>query len=87
MVRPWARLRAFLGGYFWMPCPVCDRMFGGHEDGGILLGKGHTDKMTCTRCPARYVLQDGEPWMVSAAWGEHDELWVPMFEYQPRVRG
>lgn len=22
---------AELGGYFWLPCPVCGRMFGGHE--------------------------------------------------------
>ena len=25
------RIRAFLGGYFWLPCPLCDEMFGGHE--------------------------------------------------------
>jgi len=23
-------------GYFWMPCPNCGRMYGGHEDGGGL---------------------------------------------------
>lgn len=22
---------AWLFGYFWLPCPVCGRMFGGHE--------------------------------------------------------
>jgi hypothetical protein len=22
---------ALLGGYFWLPCPSCGRMFGGHE--------------------------------------------------------
>ena len=26
-----ARLRAQSGGYFWLPCPLCDREFGGHE--------------------------------------------------------
>jgi hypothetical protein len=25
------RIYAAIGGYFWMPCPVCERMFGGHE--------------------------------------------------------
>lgn len=25
------KLRARLFGYFWLPCPVCGRMFGGHE--------------------------------------------------------
>jgi hypothetical protein len=29
--RWWAKLRADFGGYFWLPCPVCGRMFGGHE--------------------------------------------------------
>lgn len=27
------RLRAWLGGYFWLPCPLCGRKFGGHEWG------------------------------------------------------
>jgi succinate dehydrogenase/fumarate reductase flavoprotein subunit len=22
---------AFLNGYFWLPCPLCGRKFGGHE--------------------------------------------------------
>ncbi len=25
------RLRAWAGGYFWLPCPLCRRPFGGHE--------------------------------------------------------
>ena len=24
-------LRAQVGGYFWLPCPMCRRNFGGHE--------------------------------------------------------
>lgn len=31
MPRWWAKLRADVGGYFWLPCPLCGRMFGGHE--------------------------------------------------------
>lgn len=26
-----ARLLAFLGGYFWLPCPLCRRPFAGFE--------------------------------------------------------
>ena len=22
---------AFMGGYFWLPCPMCGRVMGGHE--------------------------------------------------------
>lgn len=25
------RLYAFFNGYFWLPCPLCGRHFGGHE--------------------------------------------------------
>ena len=25
------RIYAWMFGYFWLPCPVCGRMFGGHE--------------------------------------------------------
>ena len=25
------RLYAWLFGYFWLPCPVCGKMYGGHE--------------------------------------------------------
>lgn len=25
------RLYAWLHGWFWLPCPVCGRKFGGHE--------------------------------------------------------
>lgn len=29
--RWWARFRAAIGGYFFLPCPICGEMFGGHE--------------------------------------------------------
>jgi hypothetical protein len=31
--RWWHHLRAEFGGYFWSPCRVCGRMWGGHEWG------------------------------------------------------
>ena len=30
-----ARLYAEANGYFWLPCPLCGQMFGGHEWGDI----------------------------------------------------
>lgn len=27
----YAWLNAWLNGYFWLPCPICGREFGGHE--------------------------------------------------------
>lgn len=27
------QLRAYLGAYFWLPCPICGEYFGGHEWG------------------------------------------------------
>jgi hypothetical protein len=29
--RLWNHFRAMLGGYFWLPCPLCGQMTGGHE--------------------------------------------------------
>ena len=45
--RPWKeRIRATLGGYYWLPCPICGRDYGGHEKpNGSLegpVGSGHT---------------------------------------------
>ncbi len=47
-------------GYFWLPCPRCGQMFGGHEMGGTdwqITGNG---KATCWRCPEERTLVDGE---------------------------
>ena len=30
-MRAMHRLWAWLFGYFWLPCPVCGKHFGGHE--------------------------------------------------------
>lgn len=34
--RGFHRAYAASHGYFWLPCPLCDRPFGGHEWGGDL---------------------------------------------------
>lgn len=44
--------RAF--GYFWIPCPICKRDFGGHEAAETLLREGgrmlRFDLLVCWRC-------------------------------------
>ena len=45
-------LKAIVGGYFWLPCPNCGSMFGGHEsNNGEMLWNPQDPtrgKMTCT---------------------------------------
>ena len=49
------RARAAACGHFWLPCPVCGQMFGGHErGGGILWQTEHSGTMTCPNCPGDY---------------------------------
>lgn len=53
-MKPFRWLRAFITGYFWLPCPRCGRMFGGYEHGGnVDIGNGK-GLMTCKRCPDFY---------------------------------
>jgi hypothetical protein len=56
------RAYAWLWGYFWLPCPACGRMFGGHETGGHMnlpvsgsIGLGWA---TCRKCPGNYSAED-----------------------------
>jgi hypothetical protein len=51
------RLYARLMGYFWLPCPLCGRPFGGHEwrtqDGlaaSIPTAEPHTYEGICPTC-------------------------------------
>jgi hypothetical protein len=43
-------IRAVLGGYFWLPCPICGEKFGGHEEGGSLATSYSGGKMVCKNC-------------------------------------
>ncbi len=51
IMRTFHRVYAWLFGYFWLPCPVCGRMFGGHEIHNInttpLLTAPGTGKCVC----------------------------------------
>ena len=47
------KIYAKLFGYFWLPCPRCDRMFGGHEAGNDVLWdtpKEKSGKICCSKC-------------------------------------
>ncbi len=38
--RLWHRLYAFAGAYYWKPCPLCQKYYGGHEEIKGYLEKG-----------------------------------------------
>lgn len=45
------RAYAFALGYFWLPCPRCGRMFGGHEKHGQSVRTGPwTALIACEKC-------------------------------------
>ena len=46
------RYYAFLTGYFWLPCPLCGKMFGGHEwfDGNSLMVSYYKSWGVCSLC-------------------------------------
>lgn len=46
------KLYARMLGYFWMPCPICGRMFGGHEAGKWPLQKTPSRGVCVCRNPA-----------------------------------
>jgi hypothetical protein len=38
-------------GYFWLPCPICGRKFGGHEEPkGTLMKDWGSGQSTCPQC-------------------------------------
>ncbi len=54
-------------GYFWLPCPLCDEPFGGHEwnDGyGTIpdLKKSGRGEGVCPTCTKRFKEELGQLW-------------------------
>ena len=45
------RMYAWLFGYFWLPCHVCGRMFGGHEIANIFTAALITADGAYCVCP------------------------------------
>lgn len=51
----WRRFRAWLGGYFWLPCPRCGKMFAGYEKrGGNMWWTESRGAVTCPECPGNF---------------------------------
>lgn len=44
-------------GYFWLPCPDCGEVFGGHETGdrSVSVGHGMSGRILCPRCSERRI--------------------------------
>lgn len=71
----WERLRelyANLFGYFWLPCPVCKRMFGGHEAsfGAVRVGDRRMCVCASRRCQQEAASQEWLPWDKMKDYGE-----------------
>jgi len=49
-------------GYFWIPCPICGEMFGGHEarHTSSLWVKPYHGKAVCAKCSAEAVRRNTE---------------------------
>jgi hypothetical protein len=68
------RLKASLGGYFWLPCPNCGRMFGGQEGrrGEVLWNREIPGKglMTCSDpvCKAQVRARNKANGLPEGAW-------------------
>lgn len=53
------RIYAWLFGYFWLPCPACGDMFGGHEVTMQMGGKQYeTGKIFCPSCAHEDMLRN-----------------------------
>jgi len=44
------KVYAWLMGYYWIPCPICGKSFGGHEEHGGLLTSEHEGISVCYDC-------------------------------------
>ena len=69
----WAhRLYANLLGYFWLPCPICGRNFGGHERNfGTLRHTVSMGEMVCSECRTKADERNGAAF--PDRWTEADE--------------
>ena len=52
MFRFYNKIYAKLFHYFWLPCPVCGRFFGGHEVKEIISTKNR-EGQNCQICPSQ----------------------------------
>lgn len=57
--RGWHRYYAETHGYFWLPCPLCDQPFGGHEIGGDIPDPTRPPGGWLMICPACTATRNG----------------------------
>jgi hypothetical protein len=62
-------LYAHFAGYFWLPCPICGRCFGGHEKGGTLQRDLFTAWSVCRACVAEAKQKNRENGLFETLWG------------------
>lgn len=63
IIRLYHKKYADLFGYFWLPCPICGEMMGGHEwkEGSIqVLQDEHAGKCCCTSCVKKYGIDENQ---------------------------
>jgi len=41
---------AMFFGYYWFPCPICGKMFGGHEPSGTIWENTGSGEACCINC-------------------------------------
>lgn len=59
------KIYASIKGYFWLPCPICGEMFGGHEWGGSLMTTPYSGKGVCPDCKGKAVQMNIEKFGIS----------------------
>jgi len=47
------RLYALFNGYYWLPCKLCGKPHGGHEDNSILMTSWYGGVRVCPACTER----------------------------------
>lgn len=53
------RFYAWAFGYFWLPCPVCGEMFGGHECSRESVRLGNRNMVVCRKpCCEQFAMRD-----------------------------
>lgn len=45
-----AKFFAHFLGYFWLPCPICQKPFAGYEIAGFLKTNAHSGNAICPNC-------------------------------------
>ena len=62
---------AAIHAYFWIACPMCGKMYGGHEDTGCIpiMGSPGTGRSVCLSCSQKHKEE------ISKRWQEAHQQW------------